>query len=495
MSQHIISKDSPYPKHMALYVTAHIPIYVTIALLFQFPIVIPTLLQCILAFIAITGLTLRNISPALCRDLAAMSLALTPAVLVYMLSGHTWQLDAHMYFFAVLAMTIGLKSIRAVLLAAGLIAVHHLGLNFLLPMALYPEGADFYRVLFHAVIVVAETAVICMTVYGLQQNDVKIIQERNAATEALETANEAKRLQDEAERRAQEEHKRAINDMTISFDETMGGLINSLSLSSSELQNVAQSMQSVAESTSDATNNGVNATFNASQNVNIIAGAMEEMAYTSETISSQMSGVKDKSHIMATNAQHANETITELNTLAQNIGEVVTSIRRIAEQTNLLALNATIEAARAGESGKGFAIVADEVKKLANETAHKTQEIDDQISNIQSATHKSVTAMELILENISEIDVSVANMSTTISQQSDTTSEIARNIKLASNDVERVTEIMHNIQTKSEDTKQYSETVLNAADNVTDLSDNLKQALEAFLIQIEQDTDKSANTL
>ena len=93
-------------------------------------------------------------------------------------------------------------------------------------------------------------------------------------------------------------------------------------------------------------------------------------------------------------ADQTDERIGQLSRAAQQIGEVVKLITAIAEQTNLLALNATIEAARAGEAGRGFAVVASEVKSLASQTAKATDEISCHISGIQSATQDSVNAIK-----------------------------------------------------------------------------------------------------
>ncbi len=82
-------------------------------------------------------------------------------------------------------------------------------------------------------------------------------------------------------------------------------------------------------------------------------------------------------------AAATNETVQKLGTSSQEIGDVIKVITSIAEQTNLLALNATIEAARAGEAGKGFAVVASEVKELAQETAKATEDIARRVEAIQ----------------------------------------------------------------------------------------------------------------
>src|SRR3546814_19861251 len=95
-------------------------------------------------------------------------------------------------------------------------------------------------------------------------------------------------------------------------------------------------------------------------------------------------------------AERGDSRIQALAATAQQIGDVITLIQDIAEQTNLLALNATIEAARAGEAGKGFAVVASEVKSLASQTARATEEIRSQIEEIQSASREAGETIKTI---------------------------------------------------------------------------------------------------
>ena len=127
-----------------------------------------------------------------------------------------------------------------------------------------------------------------------------------------------------------------------------------------------------------------------------VAGATEELGASIREISDQATQANSVVGKAAEIAQNADQLVGQLSTGASRIGDVVKLIRAIAEQTNLLALNATIEAARAGEAGRGFAVVASEVKTLASQTAKATEEIATQIGAIQGSTAEAVEAIRQI---------------------------------------------------------------------------------------------------
>jgi methyl-accepting chemotaxis protein len=290
-----------------------------------------------------------------------------------------------------------------------------------------------------------------------------------------------------AQARAEEQKRQLMMDLATSFDSQVGGLINSLASASTELQSTAESMRSMADETSQSSSTVAASSEEASTNVGTVASAMEEMSATSAEIASQITTTRSRSNETANDAKVANETVGNLNGLVGNIGEVVTSIQGIAEQTNLLALNATIEAARAGESGKGFAVVADEVKKLATETAKKTSEINDRINEIQAATQNSVVAMQRIIKNIGEIDESVTGVSAAVEEQNATTSEIVRSVSEASLGVQNVSKVIIEVQKGANITGTSADAVLNAAKEVSQISNRLKDEVDNFLGQIKRD--------
>lgn len=302
-----------------------------------------------------------------------------------------------------------------------------------------------------------------------------------------ENAIEKERLeaqQIENEKRMEEEKREARNDLAQRFDAQVGGLINSLASASTELQSTAESMRNIADETSQASQIVASSTEEANSNVSTVASAMEEMSASSNEIASQITSARYKSNDTADNAQNANQTVENLDQLVENIGEVVIAIQDIAEQTNLLALNATIEAARAGEAGKGFAVVADEVKKLATETSQKTDEINSRITDIQLATKNSVSAMQRILANISEIDESVTGVSAAVEEQNAMNTEIVRSVSEASQGVQQVAKIIVEVQQSAGETGSSADSVLNAAREVTKLSNDLKSSVDQFLAQI-----------
>ena len=152
------------------------------------------------------------------------------------------------------------------------------------------------------------------------------------------------------------------------------------------------------------------------------------------------------------NARRTGDTARALAEGAQKIGDVVKLIQSIAEQTNLLALNATIEAARAGEAGRGFAVVASEVKSLAGQTAKATTEISEQITAIQAASDETVNAIRNVADVIAEIDQIGTAIAAAIEEQGSATREIARSVQEAARGTQEVNTNISGVQRAADDT-------------------------------------------
>ena len=178
------------------------------------------------------------------------------------------------------------------------------------------------------------------------------------------------------------------------FDAEMKAALDTVGKAATNMQSTANTLAANAEEASRQSTAVAAASEQASTNVQTVASATEELSSSVAEISRQVAESTKIAGEAVAQANDTNTTIQGLAQKAQKIGDVIKLITDIASQTNLLALNATIEAARAGEAGKGFAVVAAEVKNLATQTAKATEEIGQQISEIQEATKESVEAIE-----------------------------------------------------------------------------------------------------
>jgi methyl-accepting chemotaxis protein len=171
------------------------------------------------------------------------------------------------------------------------------------------------------------------------------------------------------------------------------------------------------------------------QNVSAVASAMEEM---SSGINNIAQDARQGSEISVRSIQQAEKVTTAINTLGEatkNIGKITQFIKQIAEQTNLLALNATIEAASAGNAGKGFAVIAHEIKELANQSGRASEKIEDQINAVQRQTEDSVTQIAQIADIITQMNRSSLSITRAVEQHHFISDEIAANLQQAGNGV------------------------------------------------------------
>ena len=346
------------------------------------------------------------------------AVAAYPMILLYQWSGHLFMVDIHMTFFAALAMIAAMADWRPVILAAALTAVHHLLANALAPDLVWMGGPAFIRVMFHAVVVVAETAtlvILCEQVARRIQHQA----DARAAAERMEAEAAAERSRTAAEQNAvisavasrleamaggdlalritepfppaYEALRRSFNDAAADLDKLLGRVTaaaRQIATGSSEIRSASDDLarRTEAQASAIAAN---------SESTTTLASGIRATAARAEAVNRTTSEAQADAATGGAVVERAIAAMTAIEQSSSEIAQIVTIIDGIAFQTNLLALNAGVEAARAGEAGKGFAVVATEVRALAQRSADAAQEIKDLIG---ASSAQVGTGVELVGE-------------------------------------------------------------------------------------------------
>ena len=304
--------------------------------------------------------------------------------------------------------------------------------------------------------------------------------------DGLAEAEDANRRAAEEREQAAEQRRAEMIKLADELESSVSSAVQQVAHAAEELRSTAESMAATAEQTSRQSQAATGATETAESNVETVASAADELASSISEVSRQVAQSADIAGKASDRAARTNETVQGLQQAAGKIGDVVELIQDIAEQTNLLALNATIEAARAGEAGKGFAVVAQEVKQLATQTAKATEDISNQISDMQKVTGDTVTAIGEIVETIGEINEIAGSIASAVEQQSAATKEIAENAQRAAGGTQEVGENISGVDRAAGETGQAANQVLTSASEMGELSGQLKGEVDRFLGQVRE---------
>ncbi|WP_082494630.1 MULTISPECIES: methyl-accepting chemotaxis protein [unclassified Methylobacterium] len=433
------------------------------------------------ALIIIIGVVARVNGPAaITRQMSSAAAMSLVALVVFSAAGTDLQIDMHMLFFAALALVAGWGCWSSILVATGVVAVHHLALNVLYPAAVFPGGADYTRVLIHAVILLVEAGALMLAAHQL----VKAMNASEDATaEAIRSANLARKLA--AEQTAESDFKLhragALAGLMSEFELNVSALVQGLAGAATKMEATANTMAATATETTQQTVTAADSALQTSANVQTVAAASEEMSASVQEIVQQVGRSAAVAQQGADKAKQTDLTVQKLAISAERISSVVSVISDIASQTNLLALNATIEAARAGEAGRGFAIVAAEVKNLAGQTTKATGEIGEQIAEIQAATLQAVSDIREMERVIGEISNTSVGIAAAMEEQGATTQEIARNVAHAAQGTGAVTSAISNVRKGAGQTSAAATQVLGAARELAHHAENLTQEVSRFL--------------
>ncbi|WP_018318975.1 methyl-accepting chemotaxis protein [Bradyrhizobium sp. WSM2793] len=303
------------------------------------------------------------------------------------------------------------------------------------------------------------------------------------------SAIENRRLQEEQEtlkQRASSERADVLRGAADALDGRIAGLMATLTELSSALNNAVSTMSTVADRTAERSSTATNAAEQTTAHVESVAAATTELFASGSEIGRQVALSSEISHQAAQEAEQANTIMNGLADAVGRIGEVVQLIEAITSQTNLLALNATIEAAKAGETGKDFAVVAGEVKALANQTKNATHEIATQIVAVQTETNAAVSAIRRIFDVINRVGETTTSIVSILDEQNAAIGDISRSAESAAVGARAVAGHVLEVSGDAATSRGAADDVARTVQDLMDRNRALGQAIAAFVDEMRQ---------
>lgn len=291
-------------------------------------------------------------------------------------------------------------------------------------------------------------------------------------------------LKEQENRQQAEERQIKIEQLILLFRERITELLALVEQSLNSMENTSTTLSNVSDDTDQKAQGAATLSAGASENVDTVANAAETLSYAITKISSKAQNATVIAKTATQNADAANIEIQRLIEFSNAIGEIVSMIQAIAAQTNLLALNATIEASHAGEAGRGFEVVAGEVKSLANQTAQATKQIIEQVDKLQANTMSVAHAIEKIINDINEVTDFTTEIAGKLQDHSTSTSDIKQSVTKAADQNRSVLSHMSDVRDIAQHSNQIARDVRDRTVDVTKRTKDLREEVHTFLDKV-----------
>jgi len=278
--------------------------------------------------------------------------------------------------------------------------------------------------------------------------------------------------------------QRMIETYVGEFENMVRQTLDQLGDASGQMRTTSAGLSAVSSQTNARVEIAEKSAGDASTSVENVASAAQELSTSIDDISRQATHAAGIANRAVNRARETDGTVQGLAKTAGRIGEVVGLINTIAAQTNLLALNATIEAARAGDAGRGFAVVASEVKSLASQTAKATEDISEQIADIQKVAGDAIDAIKGIGSIIGEVNEVATAIAAAVEEQGAATQEITRSTQHAAQGTKNVSENITGVKTDAGTAAAAAENVKHASQTLETQSQRLSTQVTEFLGKI-----------
>lgn len=290
--------------------------------------------------------------------------------------------------------------------------------------------------------------------------------------------------QAEMESRAQAERQALTASLVARFETDVLGVVDALAQSAAAMRAMIESLSAAIDETRQNASVVASAAGQVSANVQAAASGTDSVSAAIDEISRRMAKASDITRGATEQGETTKVSVEELAEAAKQIDAVLDLINGIARQTSLLALNASIEAARAGNAGRGFAIVATEVKALASQTASAIEDISGYVDGVRSGVAGAMHAIDAFVNTIHGIDEIAKATTRTVEQQQAATQTIARSVNVAARDSVGVSQAISAVSSGTDYSNQEASGVLKAMAGLVDQSEALRGIVRQFVSEM-----------
>ena len=425
--------------------------------------------------------------------------AVHPALLLYMLQGHPWQLEAHMFFFVGLAALTLVCEWRPIAVAVAVAVGYQLLFSFVAPDLVFFGSGEFLRVMFHALALTmvlgvlgpmmvhmgklfVEQAEARSTSEGLAASAQAALDQARAAQHEVEAERE-KRL--EFERRGMADARRnELMALASAFESSVANIVQSVAAASEQMAQAASNMHRFAHDAGEQSAEAARDAESASQNALRVSAGVSDLSKSILSIAANAAQQAELGEVARGASKSGEETIRMLAERTQNIETFVGLIQGVASQTNMLALNATIESARAGEAGRGFGVVAAEVKALANKAHEASGQINQLVSDIDSGAAQAENVIGQVSRSMGELAAAAEKMRSAIGDQSTVASLIEQGAVDSAAGADQIAKRVSQVAHAAGEAVKLSDEVHASAAGLTQIAQGLRSATDTFLSKL-----------